>query len=443
MVVSNKTNKISTNIFNMENKKIFKIAAAIILPLVFLGFWRPSTASAFFISDQCPPPVPAGDICQNYSIEDLFTSDGVGGYTWAELNKLIGPYINTISPTGAAYTQAQVAQKTGLPLQVVSTYVTKSQESGAAVVSGALDWCTSTFITTYNSGKAFGYSSVDACETACGSGQYPTCSTGGTTPTTPTVPTTPTTPPTSSGGGWSSGGGSVLEQELAYAQTMVNLINSTIQNNRRALESIGATGNNVNIRGNTSTGATGGSPVTVNADVLNVRLAPSTRTSVMGQLRANDNVTAVCYVVGESVEGSSKWWKLSDGNYVWAGGTAGQLSNSSLCSAGSTGGSGTQPVGTGAPTPVFYVGPYKTTSNLCGSPFTFLVENYSGTQIWLEQTKNAMPNYSGVFTVPYNNLGTCDWGEGYYGNNVYTVVDGHKGVFLGSAPFTIFYPPAK
>lgn len=64
--------------------------------------------------------------------------------------------------------------------------------------------------------------------------------------------------------------------------------------------------------------------VTVNATLLNIRSAPNTTASVIGQLTRGSVFTAASSVKGESIEGIDDWWVTKDGNYVWAGGTTTQ-----------------------------------------------------------------------------------------------------------------------
>jgi hypothetical protein len=105
----------------------------------------------------------------------------------------------------------------------------------------------------------------------------------------------------------------------SYLATIFDIIN-------RALNNILAFRNASTQNENTSTQGTSGAnrTVSVNASKLNVRSAPVTSAAIVRQLSAGETFTASGSVVGENVEGSAKWWKTSDNNYVWAGGTVEQ-----------------------------------------------------------------------------------------------------------------------
>ena len=64
--------------------------------------------------------------------------------------------------------------------------------------------------------------------------------------------------------------------------------------------------------------------ITVNVDALNVRAQASSSSALAGSKRLlrGDIFTAVDAVIGETVDGESRWWKSSFGNFVWVGGTA-------------------------------------------------------------------------------------------------------------------------
>jgi hypothetical protein len=130
----------------------------------------------------------------------------------------------------------------------------------------------------------------------------------------------------------------VNQQTFAYAQSLIATINSIIQSyknilnlNSTQLQSLAS--QNVWVPSISSSVT-----VAVNAGLLNVRSSPNTSAAITRQLNANETFSAACYVTGENVEGYDKWWKTSDGNYVWAGGTTEQPSstNSSLCGSVST-----------------------------------------------------------------------------------------------------------
>ena len=93
-------------------------------------------------------------------------------------------------------------------------------------------------------------------------------------------------------------------------------------------------------------------------------------------------------------------------------------------------------------TPNFYVSGKAVNQMTCGSTYTFQVDGYTGSQVWLEQTKNGNQNYSGLLIVPYTYTTVCNSQEGTYADNVYTVSSsGGKGTLLGSV--TVKVNPAQ
>lgn len=64
--------------------------------------------------------------------------------------------------------------------------------------------------------------------------------------------------------------------------------------------------------------------VTVNVSQLNVRAQPTSQSPNAGSGRLNqgDVFEVTGWVYGENVQGESRWWKSSRGNFVWVGGTA-------------------------------------------------------------------------------------------------------------------------
>lgn len=68
----------------------------------------------------------------------------------------------------------------------------------------------------------------------------------------------------------------------------------------------------------------------------------------------------------------------------------------------------------------------------CGTPYTFDVPGYH--EVWLDQTHNGQPGYSGTFPVPMAPYTANCAGElGTWLNTVYTVTpQGTRGTFLGS-----------
>lgn len=158
---------------------------------------------------------------------------------------------------------------------------------------------------------------------------------------TPTTQTPTTQTPTTSNVNTSAG-----NQTTTYIQNLVSTINNLVQKykNLNGLNTFSPTTNTTtNTSANTTTTGVNSSLITVNADALNIRQAPNTQASVLGQLKAGETFTAVCYVIGENVEGTSRWWKTSSGSYVWAGGTVGQPSSANtLCGSNTTTGSTSQ-----------------------------------------------------------------------------------------------------
>jgi DNA-directed RNA polymerase subunit RPC12/RpoP len=51
----------------------------------------------------------------------------------------------------------------------------------------------------------------------------------------------------------------------------------------------------------------------------NVRTAPNTQATIVKVLPAGSTFTAIAEVQGESVDGNSKWYKTSEGYYIWSG----------------------------------------------------------------------------------------------------------------------------
>lgn len=68
----------------------------------------------------------------------------------------------------------------------------------------------------------------------------------------------------------------------------------------------------------------------------------------------------------------------------------------------------------------------------CGTPYTFDVPGYH--QVWLDQTHNGQPGYSGLFPVPMSPYtANCDGELGTWLNTVYAVTpQGGRGSFIGS-----------
>jgi len=85
----------------------------------------------------------------------------------------------------------------------------------------------------------------------------------------------------------------------------------------------------------------------------------------------------------------------------------------------------------------FYVGGVKVNSAICGTPLDFKADNYSGNQIWLVQTENGIPGFNGTLVVPYSQVPACNKDEGFYVSDIYSVVGGKKGTYLGTVDFEL------
>ncbi|HEY4516049.1 MAG TPA: hypothetical protein VJH67_02585 [Candidatus Paceibacterota bacterium] len=119
-------------------------------------------------------------------------------------------------------------------------------------------------------------------------------------------PSTQTLPPVSGAGGPSS-----------YVSGALGIVNTTLD---RIL--------NPN---RTPANQSQGTSVTINVNKLNVRSASNTTAPVVRQLSSNTTYVLSCYVLGETVDGSNKWWKTVDGNYVWGGGVIESSGGATLC----------------------------------------------------------------------------------------------------------------
>lgn len=75
----------------------------------------------------------------------------------------------------------------------------------------------------------------------------------------------------------------------------------------------------------------------------------------------------------------------------------------------------------------------------CGTPYTFQIPGYPQPQIWLDQTFNGKPGYSGALAVPMAPFTSdCSSEVGTYLNTVYTLnPDGSRGQLIGSVDVTI------
>lgn len=79
----------------------------------------------------------------------------------------------------------------------------------------------------------------------------------------------------------------------------------------------------------------------------------------------------------------------------------------------------------------------------CGQPYTFDVPGFSPGQIWLDQTKNGQPWFSGPFSVPMPSFSAdCVSQPGVYVNAVSTVIQGQRGQPIGQTTLTVLSPAA-
>jgi hypothetical protein len=88
--------------------------------------------------------------------------------------------------------------------------------------------------------------------------------------------------------------------------------------------------------------------------------------------------------------------------------------------------------------PVFYDAKGNPVSQiLCGEDYSFDVPGYS--QVWLEQTYNGKPSFSGPFSVPVPAyIGDCQTQIGTYISSAYELTpQGGRGTLLGTVGFRI------
>jgi len=91
----------------------------------------------------------------------------------------------------------------------------------------------------------------------------------------------------------------------------------------------------------------------------------------------------------------------------------------------------------GAPT-FFDANNNPVTSIACGSPYTFDVPGVSPAQIWLDQTKDGVPWFSGPFSVPMPSFtADCASQTGVYVNAVSTLNQGQRGSPIGQTTLTV------
>lgn len=96
------------------------------------------------------------------------------------------------------------------------------------------------------------------------------------------------------------------------------------------------------------------------------------------------------------------------------------------------------------PSPAVYLGDRRLAGPIsivsCGQTYTFKIDNYSHSQVWLVQTKNNLPTYDKAFTVPNTHQSACFRDEGSYTNKFYTLAAGQRGDFLGEVGVEIRRP---
>lgn len=176
-----------------------------------------------------------------------------------------------------------------------------------------------------------------AAVSACNAGTYYGGGSGTNPPTPPPPPPTPPPtghppspppvvpppfpPPASTGGGTVISGIVIPANFNPAYVSIITSINSALAKVLSAY--------NIILPANTYTqgsavSAQSSNVVHVSVSSLNVRSAPITVAGVVRQLSAGEAFATVGWVVGELVQGTDRWWKTSDGYYVWAGGTAEQ-----------------------------------------------------------------------------------------------------------------------
>ncbi len=133
------------------------------------------------------------------------------------------------------------------------------------------------------------------------------------------------------------GGTNVSAQTTGTYST--SAINNLLIQIRAAIDALSAINTANQTSGTSGTVASTGASctITINASILNVRSTPSVSGALVRQLSKGQTFTAIGSVTGDAVEGSNKWWRTSDGYFVWAGGTTG----GSNCSGGSSTGGNT------------------------------------------------------------------------------------------------------
>lgn len=129
------------------------------------------------------------------------------------------------------------------------------------------------------------------------------------------------------------------------AQTSDSSISNLLNQLRAAINTLSAIQTQTNTAGGTTGSGSQTSTIcsaTVNASLLNVRSTPSVTGTLVRQYSTGQTFSILGSITGDNVEGSNKWWRTSDGYFVWAGGTTGgnNCSLSGSTTGGNTTGSG-------------------------------------------------------------------------------------------------------
>lgn len=123
----------------------------------------------------------------------------------------------------------------------------------------------------------------------------------------------------------------------SYVNNLLNIIENTTKRYKDMISQIDAQASANQKSGQTNNTSDATNPsIIVTADVLNVRSLPIISSSIVRKVSMGDKLSASCYVYGDTVEGSSKWWRLTDNGHVWAGGTQSNGVSVPVCSVTST-----------------------------------------------------------------------------------------------------------
>ncbi len=113
-------------------------------------------------------------------------------------------------------------------------------------------------------------------------------------------------------------------------QSSGSALNNLLNQLRAAMNALSAiqAQTNTTTSGTTSSGGSSQTSnnsclITVNASRLNVRSNPSVSGTLVRQYSVGQTFSTLGSITGDNVEGSNKWWRTSDGYFVWAGGTTG------------------------------------------------------------------------------------------------------------------------